>query len=86
MLTHDIVLITGLPISPTKQSKGSNSSSAVSKSGWLSSTGMSSLNTVLFDDQTDNGLLPGSLNRLLVVIGVADMVMHMANLTQRDSK
>ena len=47
---------------------------------------MSSSDTVLFDDWTDNGLLPGSLNRLLVVIGVADMVMHMANLTQRDSK
>jgi len=84
--SSSIPLISGVPSSPTKGSAKSDSSSAASESGWSSSAGMSSLNTSSFDDRTDDGLLPGSPDRLLATIGMADIVTQTANSTQRDSR
>ena len=77
-------VVTGIPPSPDRP-KGSDSSSA-GESGWSSSAGLSSLNTASFDAGTDDGLLPGSPQRLMATIGAANMATQMADSVQRDAK
>lgn len=76
--------VPGVPASP-RRNEGTDSSSAASEGGWSSSAGVSSLNTGSFDAGTDDGLLPGSPDRLLAAIGVADTVAHTAG-PRRDEK
>mmetsp|Transcript_25408 Transcript_25408/g.54653 ORF Transcript_25408/g.54653 Transcript_25408/m.54653 type:complete len:1087 (+) Transcript_25408:346-3606(+) len=81
----NVPLISGVPPSPKRTGSFDDSSSA-GESGWSSSAGMSSLNTASFDAGTDDGLLPGSPDRLLATIGAANIAAHVAGSTQRDAK
>lgn len=77
--------VAGVPKSPERALLHDDSSSA-GESGWSSSAGLSSLNTSSFDNVTDDGLLPGSPDRILAPIGVAGAAAMAAASTQRDAK
>ena len=68
-----IPLISSVPPSPKRRGARSSSddSSSCGESGWSSSAGWSSLNTGSFDAGTDDGLLPGSPDRLLATFSAA---------------
>lgn len=86
--SSDIPLISGVPSSPKRVGAKSSSddSSSCGESGWSSSAGWSSLNTASFDAGTDDGLLPGSPDRLSGTISAAGAVAAVAYQRQRDAK
>jgi len=71
--SSNIPLISSVPPSPKRRGARSSSddSSSCGESGWSSSAGWSSLNTGSFDAGTDDGLLPGSPDRLLATVSAA---------------
>jgi hypothetical protein len=86
--SSDIPLISSVPPSPKRRGARSSSddSSSCGESGWSSSAGWSSLNTGSFDAGTDDGLLPGSPDRLLATGSAVGAAGAVAGARQRDAK
>ncbi|KAL7554262.1 hypothetical protein ACHAWF_017698 [Thalassiosira exigua] len=81
------LLVTGVPPSPLRSSPNKESdSSSAGESGWSSSAGASSLDAGSFDMQTDDGLLPGSPERMLAAVGAANVATVAADSVQREAK